>query len=775
MGTLEISTRSALQALAAVFAVNGSAAAQTAHEQTAQMDTIVVTGTRSPGRTALESSVPIDVIGVEQLRATGFSDLAQALEYSSPAVNFPRAHTTPSSANTRPITLRGLSPDEVLVLINGKRWHTSAVINTNFAVGRGSAPFDLGAIPLSAIDHVEILRDGAAAQYGSDAIGGVINIILNSADQGGLVQAGSSITDRGDGLHFDGSANKGWELHGGFLNLTADATTQRSTNRAGVDQRYGRVTYLIGDPDAKILNLAANASVPVGAASDLYATALVSRKDSVNAAGFRTPGTSPLFPAGFRPLVNPLIWDVGGTVGLRGRLFGEFAFDLSNTFGLSNADISVRNSANTSLGADSPARFDAGTARYAQNTTNFNLSRPLDGWLSGGNFAAGLEYRWENYRLRQGEPASYFRSGAAGFPGFNPRIPVDNGRNAAAAYVDLEIKPAAWLTLGAAARYDHYSDFGSAPTGKLSARVQADEHWSLRASVSNGFRAPSLPQQYYSSLTSVANGANKEIVNVGTYQVRDPVAQALGATPLRAEKSRTATAGIVYAPSHDLSFTADFFRTDIDHRIALSDALGGPAVLAALRAAGITDVQQAAFFTNALDTRTQGYEVTANYRTRLDEATSLQIKFGYGHSPTTIRSTAPNPMLPALPLLSEHSLLLLTSAQPENKATSQFSLTRGGWNLTLDLTRYGKYVDAPILSPQTFGAKTVADLSVSTALGQTATLTLGVLNLGNVYPDKLAQQDVAFKSFGGSFLYGEESPFGISGRTYYARLKWELP
>lgn len=768
---------------AAVFSIQTKAAEPAADaaatESPSRLDPVIVTGTRSPGRAALASPVPIDVINGEQLRATGYSDLARALQFSVPSVNFPRAHTTPSSANTRPITVRGLSPDEVLVLVNGKRWHVSSVINTNFAVGRGSAPFDLSTIPVVAIDHIEILRDGAAAQYGSDAIAGVINIILRSDAGGGVVQAGTGITERGDGGYGDVAINKGFAIGGGHLNLSVELLSQNGTNRAAVDQRYGRVTYVIGDPDALNFNAVADAAFPVFAGSEFYETILLSRKDSRNVAGFRAPGSSPLFPDGFGPEINPVIVDTGVTLGLRGALAALIRYDFSNTYGSSTARFTDRNTANLSLAAASPTSFDAGTARYIQDTVNLTISRPLTELWSGGNLAVGGEYRHENYDLERGEFASYTGSGAAGFPGFNPRIPVDNGRNAVAAFVDLEVKPLKALSLGAAARYDDYSDFGSAVTGKLTARFAASRWLALRASGSTGFRAPSLQQQYYSSITSVANGTNKAIVNVGTYQVRDPVAQSLGATPLEAEKSRNLTAGVVLTPVRRLSFSADVFRTDIDRRIALSDALSGPSVIAALTSAGITDVQQAAFFTNAANTRTQGYELTLRYFGDFtvigDDDSHYDFTLGYGRTPTTLRSVATNPALPALPLLGRRSLQLLTTAQPEDKFSSQFTLSHGPYSATVAATRFGQYSDAPIRDPQLFNARTLIDLSLSAGLGYGAVVTVGALNVGDIYPDELQQQALAFSSFGGSFTYGEGSPSGIAGRSYYLRLAVDLP
>jgi iron complex outermembrane receptor protein len=736
----------------------------------AVLEELIVTGTRAPDRTALTSMSPVDVVSAEKLQKSGYPDLARALEFTEPAVNFPRPQTTPTAANTRAVTLRGLSPDEVLVLVNGKRWHTTAVINTNFAVGRGSAPFDLSTIPVSAIDHIEVLRDGAAAQYGSDAIAGVINIILKSNSSGGIVGLDGGVTEKADGAHGDMTFSTGHAFGaGGRVTVSGQAGKSGATNRAAIDQRYGRITYRIGDPDAVNVNLAISAAHPLlWSGSELYDDLLISRKDSTSTPNFRPPGTSPLYPNGYRPRVNPVIWDTGNTLGLRGALPGDVGVDLSNTFGYSHASFTAHNTSNPALGLTSPTEFHSGVATYWQDVTDLNFTRSLPDVLAGANLAAGLEYRHEYYTLGRGDPLSYFGAGSDGFPGFDPRIPVDNSRNAQAAFVDVELKPVQWLSIEGAGRYDHYADFGGAATWKASARAEATHWLALRASASSGFRAPSLQQEYYSSITSVANGANKAFVNVGTYQVGDPIARALGATPLQAEKSHDISAGIVLEPTESLSFTADVFRTDIDHRIALSDALSGAAVTSVLTQAGITNVQQAAFFTNALNTRTQGYDVTARYVVSFNSDTSGDVSVAFERSPTEIRSLASNPVLPALALIGVHARTLLTQAQPKSKLTSQATISHGRFSSTLAVTRYGEYVDAPILDPQTFGAKTIVDLSFSAQLGP-AVFTIGALNLGDVYPDQLQQQALAYKSFGGSYLYGEESPWGVAGREYYAR------
>lgn len=736
---------------------------------------VIVTGTRATDRTALTSMSPVDVVSGQQLRLTGFADLPRALAVVEPALNFPRPQTTPTAANTRAITLRGLSPDEVLVLVNGKRWHTTAVINTNFAVGRGSAPFDLSTLPVSAIDHIEVLRDGAAAQYGSDAIAGVVNIILKGNRSGGLVEVGGGVTEEGDGAHGDLGVNQGlpWG-DGGRITVSAGVDRSKPTNRAGLDQRYGRVTYRIGDPDTLTASLAVSAVHPVPIATgELYDDLLLSRKDSTNTPNFRPPGTSPLYPDGYLPKVNPIVWDGGNTLGLRTTFANDTGFDLSNTFGYSRADFTVHDTSNPALGTMSPTEFDSGSATYWQDVSDLNISRNVPSVLAGLHVAAGLEYRYERYSLGRGAPQSYFGAGADGFPGFNPRIPVDNGRSSAAAYLDLELKPFSWLAVNGVGRYDHYGDFGGAATWKASARADATQWLAFRASASTGFRAPSLQQEFYSSLTSVANGANKAFVNVGTYQVGDPIAQALGATPLRAEKSHDQSAGVVLRPIESFYLTADMFRTDIDNRIASSDALSGPAVLSVLASQGVTNVQQVAFFTNAVNTRTQGYDISAKYSLLAPAATRVDLSLGFEHSPTQVRSLAANPVLSTLPLIGVHAIKLLTESQPKSKLTSTVKIDHGPWSGLVVVTRYGEYVDAPIKNPQTFSAKTVVDLSLGLRPTEAWLVTAGVLNVADTHPDPLAEIDLAYKTFGGSYIYGEESPFGNNGREYFVRLQFQ--
>ena len=749
-------------ATAALFFAAGVTPA-VANAQTSALDAVVVTGTRASGSTRQTSMSPISVVSAEDLQRTGFTDIANALAAAEPSLNLPHAATTASSANTRPITLSGMAPDQVLVLINGKRWHSSAVLNFNNAVGRGSAPFDLNSLPLSAVKRIEVLRSGAAAQYGSDAIAGVVNIVLKSNAEGGTASYQFGRTERGDGAASTLQASTGLALgEGGHMTLSASGLDREATNRAGIDELLAppRTAFVIGDPRVRGLAASADAALPVGPDGELYATLIGTRRASTSAAQYRTGSVSPLYPDGFVPRIRARIDDATLIAGYRHGIDAVTEVDASYSGGYSRAAFSVGDTANASLGGASPTQFDGGGLRYAQDVFNLALNRSFG---ANGNLALGLEARRERYRIDTAPGDAVFGSGAQGFPGLNPRIPVDEARLSLSAYADLEWRPTRAWTFGAAIRQEHYDDFGSATSGKLSARLQLAPQWALRGGIDTGFRAPSLQQAFFSSVTSASS--NGKLVNVGTFQVRDPVARALGASDLRAETSRHESLGLVWTATPAWWLTADAYRTRVRDRIVLSDQLGGAAVQAALAGAGIVGVQQAQFFTNAADTNTRGFEAVLNYRGSW-RADTLSFSSSVATFRTRLDRLAPNPVLPALPLLGTRAQLLLTDGQPRNKWLTSAAWEHGEWLGTLALTRYGPYTGQPVTSVQTFGAKWVGDVSLRWQLARTIGLTLGVQNLGDVYPDQLVDTAVTRQGF----LYGEESPFGIAGRSFFARL-----
>jgi iron complex outermembrane recepter protein len=730
----------------------------------ADLDTVVVTGTRALDHTETNSAAPIAVYDAQRLQSSGFTDVGRALEAIAPSVNMSHSQTSPSAANTRSITLKGMAPDQVLVLVNGKRWQPSAVLVFNNAVGRGSAPYDLGAIPLNAVERIEVLADGAAAQYGSDAIAGVVNIILKSNSGGGLYAAQTGITDAGDGFAYDLNGTQGFSLGGsGHLTVSGDLRHQNITNRASPDPRNGNeIDQQAGDPRALDLSFAVDADYPLGPRVDAYGSLVVARRDSQSAPTFRLPGTSVLYPNGFLPQVEPLIWNTTAISGVRGDLGAGISSDLSNSFGYNSARFDVRDTANVALGALSPTAFHSGTLEYWQDTVNLTLRRDLADLLVPGGVAAGAEYRNEHYSIAPGDPASFNSGGAQGFPGFSPRIPVDNRRSAVSTFVDAEAKPLRWLALGGAGRFDHYDDFGDATTWKGTLRTDPTDWLGFRGSLGTAFRAPSLQQEYFSSVVSQISPTGA-ILRTGTYQVRDPIAAALGATPLKPEKSRDHSFGAVLHPGSRFRISADWYDIDVKDRIVLSDQLKGAAVTSILVANGVTDVQQVQFFTNAAHTRTRGYEISGAYTAHLGGDSLLETRLQYGQYHTTLLSLAANPQLPALALLGTTSKGLLLSAQPADKLTSTVTFTHDRLSAELNVDHYGPWVSAPLGVTQTFGAKTLVDLIGRVGLPKNLSLSVGVLNIGNVLPDRVN---------GGSaigLIYGDEAPFGVNGRSYFLR------
>ncbi|HEY3655544.1 MAG TPA: TonB-dependent receptor [Steroidobacteraceae bacterium] len=757
-----MASRSRSSALASFFIGCASMLGRAAG--TDSLEPVIVTGTRALDHTQASSAVPIAVYDAQRLEASGFTDVGRALEAIAPAVNMPHSQTSPSAANTRSITLKGMAPDQVLVLVNGKRWQPSAVLVFNNAVGRGSAPYDLGAIPLNAVERIEVLADGAAAQYGSDAIAGVVNIILKSNAGGGLYAAQSSITDAGDGFAYDLTGSQGFRLGGaGHLTLSGDVRHQDITNRAGPDPRNGnQIDQQVGDPRALDLSFAADAGYQLALGFDAYGSLIVSRRDSNSAPTFRLPGTSVIYPKGFLPRVEPLIWSTTAISGVRGELGAGISADLSNSFGYNSARFDVHDTANNALGAASPTDFDSGTLKYWQDTVNLTLRRNLADIVVPGTLAAGAEYRSEHYSITPGDPASFNSGGAQGFPGFSPRIPVDNARKAVSAFVDAEAKPQRWLTLGAAGRFDHYDDFGAATTWKATLRTDPTDWLGFRGSLGTAFRAPSLQQEYFSSVVSQISPTGA-ILRTGTYQVRDPIAAALGATPLKPEKSRDYSFGTVLHPSNNFRISADWYDIDVKDRIVLGDQLKGAAVTSILLANGVTDVQQVQFFTNAAHTRTRGYEISAAYSADLGGNNLLETILQYGQYHTRLVSLATNPQLPSLPLLGATSTGLLLSAQPADKLTSTLTFTHDRLSATVNVDRYGHWVSAPLGVAQTFGAKTLVDFIGRVGLTKNISLSAGVLNIGNVFPDRVN---------GGGAIglpYGDEAPFGVNGRFYSLR------
>ena len=894
-------------------------------QATTNEQTIVVTGTRTSNRTVANSPVPVDVIGAEQITNSGQTETNRILNQLVPSFNFPQPSIADGSDALRPATLRGLSPDQTLVLVNGKRRHVSALLNINGTVGRGSAAVDLNLIPGIAISRVEVLRDGAAAQYGSDAIAGVINIQLKNAHNGGrasvtwgeylttvndvanvtglqLNSAGqpqlnpadvvSGSTSRyflantdgdrhvQDGAQLTSGVNLGIPLGpNGFVNLSGEYHWRQDVNRAGYDLRpnytfgvtnattvfdprevgFDRLEFRFGDPKSRDYNLILNSGFDVGPDWQIYAFGTYGHRNAESAANWRqynnrtvnrdwstlAPNVAesianfvPLTPNGFLPLIETRLRDYAATFGARGDVSG-WHIDLSAGRGHDKFDYGVSNTLNTSFGPQSQTEFDAGGLRYAQNIVNLDVSHDYSvGFAKPLTVAAGAEYRHEQFKIRPGDFQSWaigplFRAaitttaanctaqqgvfnattsvctfpgrqapvGAQGFPGIPDVSRTDEKRHSYAAYAELDTDPIEGLTTTLAGRYEHYSDFGSTWNGKFAARFEFIKGYALRGSISNGFRAPSLHQQFFT--TTSTNFIGGLPVDISTVAVNSPVAQALGSTPLKPEKSTNITFGGTANPLRGLTFTADWYHIKIKDRIVLTENLGAAgsgtaaqnaAVDLILKANGFPSVGAARFFINGLNTTTWGIDLVAAYRKQFGEFGTWNFTAAYNYNKQKIderlNELGPLAQIPGLVLFGRIEGIRFTDGQPRDKVVLSADGDIGKFGVTARTTRYGKVISpgaaAPLAPNQTsltaFGpddiflsAKWITDLELRLRGGNGVEFAIGANNVFDVYPDR-SPFGARPASVGGVYPanqiyipYSIFSPFGFNGRFIYGR------
>jgi iron complex outermembrane recepter protein len=784
----------------------------------------VTVGSRAAGAES-EKAVPVDVITQERIAASGYTETAQVIQSLVPSFNFPRPTITDGTDTVRPATLRGLGPDQVLVLINGKRRHQSALVHVNGSIGRGSTGVDLNAIPVSAIDHIEVLRDGAAAQYGSDAIAGVINIVLksgvarptvssnfglskgsftgNRCAPNGLACSEGGEIDFSDGGLADVGGSWGLAAGKGSVTVAAEYRHHNRTNRASFDPRdqvavgdagsnaVSEPNHRWGDPDTRDAMTFLNASVPLNSDETrfIYAFGGYSRR-LANSAGFYRRGLDArnwpqIYPLGFLPVIEPTVADASGTGGVRG-VYNKWSYDASAQYGHNSFGFTIGDTLNVSLGPSLPpnkTQFDAGTLELNQFVGNVDLSRlfKIDGLAAPVNVAIGAEYRRENYRIHSGEPDSYRDGGVANqlgdraaigaqvFPGFRPSNEVDESRNSVAGYVDAEGDVFKWLRVGAAGRAERYSDFGSTVDGKLTARVQPDPRFAVRGSVSTGFRAPSLGQSFFSSTATNFLNLGQGLVPVEslTLPVDSAPAKVLGAAPLKPESSRNTSAGVVISPVSALDIAIDYYRITIDDRIVLSGNFTAPPIAALLAPFG---ANSARFFTNAIDTRTNGVDVTASYRMALDTAGDLHLHAGYNNTRSRVVGSIATP-----PQLIDFASVLfdrlerrrIECGQPRDSLRLGGDWRRNRIGANVNVARYGEFCSNVTANPaddQEYAPKWLTDVEASF---RTAgyTLAAGIQNLFDVFPDR----NTTVNSFNGIQTFPSHSPFGMNGRAFYVR------
>jgi iron complex outermembrane receptor protein len=780
---------------AVLFSLYGSAAL--AHAQAtpdlkpdAAMQSVNVVGSRRATSSATDTLVPVDVIPMNKVVEQGGQfDLAQTLTFISPSFNSTRQSGADGADLVDSAALRGLGSDQTLVLVNGKRRHTTALVNLFGARNRGNTGTDLNAIPLMAIKDVQVLRDGAAAQYGSDAIAGVIDIGLKKSLGCEAVAGFSEYSDRSDGKNYLSAAYCGVVIgDGGVLGITGELLNRGRSNRAEPDD-----LRIIGDTQSRNQTVYLNGELPRVGNGKLYFTAGAQARKASSAAWARNGGddipgrnASAMYPDGFVPFINADIDDRYATVGHRSTIAGWNA-DFSQTYGYNKMLYNISHTLNASIAnldlehgghGISPDHFNAGGFAFRQLTSNADFNRYYDALPGGLNVAFGAEFRSEQYQIYAGEPGSYIdadgvghggNAGSQGFPGFQPGDQVKASRHSQAAYLDLEAGLTPRTKVQGALRYERFSDFGSTVTGKLAGSYRAADSVLLRGSASTGFRAPSLQQKYFSStFTDFIGGVPTDVVlapNGGA------VANAAGIPKLKEEKSTSYTLGSTWNPAPTVNLTADLYDIKIKDRIVLSGRFNAdtyPGLASRLAELGVGEAQ---FFVNSVDTRTQGLDLTASHKGELyigKLSTFLALNVSKTdvtaiHAPASLRGYEDV-------LLSEKERLYIEQGAPRSKATLGFDYTVDEWETDLKLIHFGPQTlgtyggTAAAVPNQHYAARTSADLSFTYSFSKNVKFTFGGTNIFNVKP---TQQDPDQTDNG--FKY-ESVQFGLNGAAYFSRL-----
>ena len=820
---------------------HADAPAAAATPDSAQVEEVIVTGVRgTQPRTNANSPVPIDIVSAQQLKETGKTGLKAILGAEIPSLTLPAQNGGGTSASVPPIAVDGLSGDYVLVLVNGKRRHSTALINNLATIGGGSTPVDLDLLPVSAIDHIEYLRDGAAAQYGSDAITGVINIILKDSAHGGTADTAAGETYNRQGQLAQEEFDVGHEFFKGFINFAAsyvhhDPATaisdgpatgllyplvngqpdpREATGNRNYGSAYGASTLLNG------LNLSYNLSTPVGDGLEAYSFTTLSFSNIKDARGAYRPddlsSLPQIYPNGFQAyrLIHQTDFQVAA--GVKGTLFG-WRWDASSTYGRDFARLGADNTLNASLGPTvTQTSFYMGEQIFDQWTNNLDVTRGFNiGLAKPLDVSWGFEHRWEQFAEVAGEPNSYIDGGyvipndgtpfdnlyhgqlpTAGLQSFTGTTPADastHSRNNYAAYVDLGTNLTKPWYVALAGRAEHYDDSsGDTISGKATSRYEILPGLALRGSISNGFRAPSLAEEYFSTTQNTigfTSTGEQYSLQSKFLPANGSIAAALGATPLKPEESTNYSGGVTYEPTHNLRLTADVYEIDINNRIVKSSQITGTEVQTILAPLGFSGLGAAQYFTNAVNTRTEGVDLVGEYKQDLNRLGIVHWSVAYSLNSSTITHIKANPAVLngyGYVEFNGQSQRQLTESTPKDRLQLGADWTKDKWRLHLLETRYGPYDEPSTVEANDwhFSPKWITDLEVSYEVTHNVTLAVGANNILNVYPDRkpseVAVDTVLTGAPGysaaygvptsGASIYGTNSPFGLTGGFYYGRL-----
>jgi iron complex outermembrane recepter protein len=805
---------------------------------------VVVTGVRGGRpRSVVDSPSPIDVIGQKEIEATGRTGLKEVLGAIVPALTLPAQAGGGTSASVRPYTYRGLSGDYLLVLVNGKRRHTTALINNLARLSGGSTPVDLDLIPAPGVGRIEILREGAAAQYGSDAISGVLNIILD--DGSDSVRFGTTVgaTYERNAELYQQTLSWGIPLGGdAVLHVSAEAKLHNpawpppsapfAAQRPNGQPNYYYPPLAVDTPDPReaypdnkvlaggygrsnrdvVINGSYNLRVPLGARASLYSFSTLSYRNIKDARGSfpanNVNSLPELYPSGFQAYRRIWEWDGQATAGARGVL-ADWDWDFSTSYGRDRVKLGAENTLNPSLGPTSPTKFFMGRQTQDLWVNNLDISRGFGVGLPEPLVVSfGAEHRYEQFENEAGEPDSYrdggyiipvgtapfnqppLPGGVGGFGGLSPSpglasftgtSPADArslDRNNVAGYVDLFTNITEQWYVGTAARAEHYDDSaGDTLSGKLATRYELLPGFALRAGVNSGFRAPSLAQTGFSTTQNTATIIGDERVRTTSkfLPVDSLAARALGARPLEPERSLSFTGGVTFEHAGVFRLTADTYQTKVNDRIVKTDFIGtanngGTDVAALLAENGVTDVDSAQFFANAIDTRTRGIDLVAEY-TLSGELGRLRPNVAFSYARTKVTAVAKNP--PELDnlnvvLFGRQGQIDLVRGAPKDKLIVGLDWSLWRFEGLVRVTRYGNYTEASTTNgfDAKFDAKGITDVELGYQLNDNVTVAAGANNLFDVYPDRVGP--ISFDS--GAGQYGSFGPFGFIGGFYYGRV-----
>ncbi len=797
-------------------------------EEGISLGEVQIVGSRSYKRSSTDTPVAVDMIDIAEIgEINGKTEINQILQYAAPSFNATKQSGSDGADHIDPASLRGLGPDQTLVLINGKRRHQSSLINVFGTRGRGNTGTDLNALPAAAIERIEILRDGSSAQYGSDAIAGVMNIILKDQTQGltGGLTYGMYSTNIGGGYEekagdvlyniegknridgeeksFDGNTvkldlNYGLPIgeNGGFVNFTTEYLSKDRTLRPSWSWRKGYGSAAIDG-----FNFMVNTAIPIGANTELYAFGGRNFRDtdayafSRDSAHLDNRSVASLYPNGFTPHITSNITDVAATAGIRHTMENGWVMDFSNTYGKNYFHYYITGTNNASLKDASPTDFDAGGHSLAQNVTGLDFSKYFEEVMSGFNLAYGLEYRTENFKIFSGEEASYalydnegraiidpvnqtpatdsngdvLPGGAQGFPGYSPENVVDRGRTNVGFYLDGELNITDPFLVSGAVRYENYSDFGGTFNWKLASRYLINDKVSIRGSVSTGFRAPSLAQIHYNLIFNnfVAGESLPSLLSSNT----STVTKAFGIGPLQEETAFNASLGFTLSLGN-FSATVDGYSISVKDRIVLTDNFD---------ASGLgLGVDVAQFFANGVDTRTEGIDLVLAYNNTLGKG-NFSASIAANFNNLTIEKIH-NDTLNPYTFFGPFSQAYLEAAAPDYKVSLNLGYSISKFHFAVNLTQFSdvviqdfQWVDTPAtneaeadalyaVATDTYKAALTADLSITYSITDDLKLTLGANNLFNKYPTP------QFDGWTDQGSFNDSVQMGSDGAYYFGRI-----